>query len=441
MPELREYQWKAAWWLHSRSRGILGDEPRLGKTPVSIVAARLLGASRIVVLTRAVARRQWIEEIRTWYPDLDLRNVIVESYERITQRRDIMAQAKALAPEVLILDECHRLKTASAQRTRAIYGTNFKGGLLDYAENTWGLSGTIMPNHVGELWTHLCGLFPGDLPEGTRTEAGYLARYAVLRDFQVKGRWLTKVAGTNAATLPELRGILKKNMLRRTWKEIAPDLPPLVVSPVLVERQAADVTRLIALEMAHKAEIDAYGRAILAGGDPPRPTRGFSEFLHATGFAKVAAAVELVAGELEDNDYSKIILGTHHIDVLTGLATGLAKYGAVMVDGSTPAGIREDAIRQFQTKVGCRVFCGQIETCSEALDLSAASDVLLVEQSPVPDTNYQFCMRAQNSMNPRPINARVLGLADSIDADVAKNCARKIREKVALLDHPGMETV
>ncbi len=405
----------------------------MGKTPAAIVAARLSGAESIVVLTRAIVRRQWLEEVRTWYPDLNHKNLIIDSYERVSQRRDLRANIEALNPDVLILDECHRLKNSQAQRTKVVYGHGFRGGLVDYAESVWGLSGTIMPNHIGELWTHLKALFPEYLPPAVKDEDAYLDRYAKTRTIKIHNRYIHKVSGSNPAHIPEMRAILKKVMLRRTWAEIAPDLPPLVVSPVIVERTAADIAPLAALEQQHAAELVAYGKAILAGHVMDRPSKPFSAFMHAAGRAKVAPACELIGEELEENQYPKVIVFAYHLDVLDALLAGLGKHGAVLVNGATSAKNRATSLSVFQNDPSVRVFIGQIDVCSEALDLSAAEDVVFVEQSWIPDTNYQAAMRAQNSMHPRPINVRMLGLADSVDADQARAIAGKTREKAALL--------
>lgn len=427
--KLYPYQVEAALWLADRDRALLADKPRIGKTPALIAATRLLGLERAVVLTRAISRVNWRREFARW-GDIDPKNLIVESWERAATNMTVRAEIEALSPDVIIGDECHRVKSISAKRTRAFYGRGFSGGLIESAERVWLASGTPMPNgRPTEMYPHLRALWPDLLPKSARTERGYMEHFCVTRDTPFG----PKVVGVRNAA--EFRTILKRIMLRRTWEDIGQDIEEIRFSPVTLLREGTDVRALEALERDVRREYERYLDAWInapEGEEPREPLQPIAELLHAAGRAKVQPVVELIDAEIGE-DYDKIVVLAYHRDVLDALAMGLLPHAPVMVHGGTPQHRRQEAIDRFQTDPTCRIYLGQINANSEAITLNAASEVLLVEQTWDPNTNYQAACRVVAPG--RTATARVVGLADTLDEAVAESNARKMRNVQATIDH------
>jgi hypothetical protein len=113
--------------------------------------------------------------------------------------------------DVFIPDEAHFAKNPEAKRTKMVYG---KGGFSWMAGATWPLSGTPAPKHAAELWCMLrafgvVGMSYGD----------FIRRYCTVD-------WMSgKPNGTKVEMIPELKALLATVMLRRTRKQVAPEMP------------------------------------------------------------------------------------------------------------------------------------------------------------------------------------------------------------------------
>ena len=75
---------------------------------------------------------------------------------------------------------------------RLIYG---RDGLITRVKRVWLLSGTLAPNHPGELWTHYKALFGGPL-----SYWDFVNRYCIVKETT----YGTQIIGANLARAPEL---------------------------------------------------------------------------------------------------------------------------------------------------------------------------------------------------------------------------------------------
>ena len=74
-------------------------------------------------------------------------------------------QLRGWSPLLVVLDEAAAFKTATAARTRAVYGNALDGagGIIDGVRFVLAMSGTLAPAHNGELFPHLRALAPAAL--------------------------------------------------------------------------------------------------------------------------------------------------------------------------------------------------------------------------------------------------------------------------------------
>ena len=128
-----------------------------------------------MIVCPAILRADWIAKFQQfgrnnygYTPESRGRRVIATSYESLSspERRDrLLAHVKS-GRHPLILDEAQRLRNIGARSTESIYGRHADGtGLMALARRVWILSGTLCPNHMGELYTHLLACFPKELPQ------------------------------------------------------------------------------------------------------------------------------------------------------------------------------------------------------------------------------------------------------------------------------------
>src|SRR3990167_4614006 len=218
----RPYQLEGRDFLIARPRALLADQMRVGKTPQAIMAADAVRAGRVLVLCPAGAAYQWREQWADWSPNRSpatilgaepisptFQGVAIASYNRAVQHR--AALSTGFRWDVLIPDESHYAKNPEAQRTHMVYA---KGGIGWNAHRIWALTGTPSPNHAGEVWPMLRAY--GVVKLGYKEFVSYFCYYDWKQD---------KIFGNRPERLAELRALMADVVLRRTRKEVAPEMP------------------------------------------------------------------------------------------------------------------------------------------------------------------------------------------------------------------------
>lgn len=444
MPELVPEQEYGRDWLVRNPQALLGDVMGYGKTAQAITAARKLGAQRVVVACPAIARVNWEREALKWGLDLPVVRVTdkgdhtlpaapgpmlaLVSYDGLVRSPKLRGAVNANHWDILICDEAHRLKSADARRTMAVYGEHLDAQrcLAQKALCRWLLTASPMPNDAGELWPHLHALWP-HLITGFQSGRVYsydqfLERYCVLQ----YGDYGVKVVGYKDRD--GLVALLNQIMLRRDEIKGLPDLV-LREDPTLVEVDSAKLAELEQHpEFAELLQVlnsaDARANDLDAIED---------EFIHLatlrrlTGLLKAKPTAELVATELEAGD--KIVLFAIHREVIDQLEGYLTAAGiqCAVVHGGVPDGMRNTEIDRFNEDPQCRAFIGQIEACKEVINLPAANRVRLVEQAWSPETNAQAIARVHRRGQTRQVFADAIAIAGSIDETVQRVLTLKIR--------------
>jgi SWI/SNF-related matrix-associated actin-dependent regulator of chromatin subfamily A-like protein 1 len=423
LADLFPYQAAGRDFLAVRDKALLADGMGLGKTVQAIRACDEIAATRVAVICPAIARINWKREFDRWGL-LKGRQLFIESYDKVARKGEAYEAIEKMRPDVLILDEAHYLKTRSSKRTKSVYGVYTRGdGLAACAKRVWLLTGTPAPNDVSELYSHLKALWPEVLPApGT-----FDAFIRVYTHFDATPFGIKILGNKN---IKELRAKLQPVMLRRKAEDVLKDLPPINWHDLALEADEA-ITELKRLE----ADPEVLMLLEAIKNDQALPDSvAMASVRRMTGVAKAPAVSILLAEELRDNAYPKVIVFAHHKDVISLLARGLHEYGAVTITGETPQGARQEAIDRFQSDPTCRVFIGQIQACSTAITLTAANQVVFAEASWTPSDNAQAAKRAHRIGQERPVIVRMIGLAGSIDEAVTRVLARKSRLISELLE-------
>ena len=435
---LKPFQATAVDWLAARDRALFCDDQGLGKTVVASVAADRVKADRVLVLAPTVVANNWRRELEAWSPWRRVqvvktgRDVIDRTADAVVVPHALLLAGGVQAQlvdrahrwDLLVVDEAHGFRAPTAKRTRVLYGRwgqqlEDGGAVAGNAARVWLLTGTPAPNHPGELWAPLWGLWRAEVPY---SHTAFIHRFVVT----VPTDYGFRVVGTRNER--ELRDLLAGRMLRRTKAEVLPELAPVTWESVALSPAKVD-PELRKLEAKLPAPVLAALRAGDFGGtalSALRESESVGTWRRLCGEAKARAAAEVVADELKTGALDAVVLFAHHRSVLDVLEAELAGFGIVRVDGSTPATRRQKAVDAFQSPNGPRVFLANLLAAGVGITLTRASEVLFVELDWVPGNNAQAVDRVHRIGQTRPVRARFLSLVDSIDEMVVDALQRKV---------------
>jgi SNF2 family DNA or RNA helicase len=319
----------------------------------------------------------------------------------------------AWQPQIVVFDEGHYLKNRKAARTKACLGTPLEPSPITRASHVWALSGTPMPNDASELYTIFKRFWPERLKQlGISTFGHWLNTFCVFWE----GQWGTQVSGIKNEALLHKLLFEEGRMLRRTFLDVAPDVPPMVWGTDLVSAEDAKIPRELLID---RATIETWTTA----GEMPDELQYASE-RRALGHYKAEYAVQEITEMLADGAMQKIVVFGWHKDVLNILETGLRRFGVVRWDGSTAGKDRPGILAAFHGD-RARVFIGQIEACGTAIDLSAADHAYFAELAFSPGMNQQAAERVRAITKLVPCAVTVLQVQDTYDEAHAQIIVRK----------------
>lgn len=181
--QLRHYQAEGAAFLAERDYAVLCDQMGIGKTSQALVAAEARLALAVIqtadtpcvlVLCPALAKRHWQREVKRWTgydaaiidglrtdDGVPRARYVIVNYDILygARRKDAAGVMHDVANlpgwggplaqtgfVIMICDEAHILRGRSSQRTLAVRDMSAK------IQVAWGLTGTLMPNYVRDLW-------------------------------------------------------------------------------------------------------------------------------------------------------------------------------------------------------------------------------------------------------------------------------------------------
>jgi len=464
--DLYPYQVKAAEFLAARDEALLADAPRVGKTPAMIRGADLVGAKNILWITNASARINHGREfkrfskfertiqVRTTGEKYPLPNpgVVITSYSLAAKALYDLLMSQYW--DLLALDECHALMGKMSRRTEAVYGRALdrKDGLASVAERVWLASATPAPKDPAQLWPTLHAIFPERITSKTGKPMSswsftskYCKGYTGIRGFIVTG----------AKNLDDLKRRIDPVTLRRTLKDVEPELPPMRFPEPIVLDPGPAVKQLLAAEAGPEAlelrraltrgleELEAMETVAAEGlqaraDDRKKKKKDIEDIEYPpvirelVGLAKVEPIAELLEEEFASGGLEKIVLFCWHRSVVERLAKRLEKLNPCVLYGGLTVNARQRAQDDFRNDPARKLFIGNILAAGEAIDLSVADDILFVEFSTVPGHNLQASFRCTNSAKRRSVMVRFATLAGSVDEDMVKVVRRRTKDLAQL---------
>lgn len=372
---------------------------RVGKTPQAILAARQLNAHPAIVVCPAIAVPQWQAEWKRWWPESPPPTVV--SYDRARLSSPQLLKQKW---KVAVVDECHFAKNPAAKRTKIIYGT---GGLGWVAERLWALSGTPAPKHAGELWPML------------RAFGAVKCTYdEFIRHFCYIDSLTLQVKGTKEKHIPELKALLASVMLRRTRKDVAPEMPGIGFDFL---------------------EVVPTWPADLPDGIKTSPewleanAARYSESRQDVAKAKVQPLAAEIRFALEQGLLKQTVVFGWHVEPLRDLRDRL-RHGSVraeVITGATPQ--RERQLIQEGFRGGrIQVVIANILAAGTAIDLSSARHGYFLELDWTCAANSQAANRLIAIGKNDPVTIDIVTLPGTVDDAISRVLVRRAKELRAL---------
>ncbi|WP_308799817.1 DEAD/DEAH box helicase [Agromyces silvae] len=427
-------------------RFLLADEPGLGKTAQSVLAASVTGSYPLLAVVPNVVKMNWAREVERWTPhrratvihgdgdDLDaFADVVVVNYDVLDRH---MAWLSTMGFRGMVVDEAHFIKNLSSQRSRNVLAlaerirSNAPGGdplLL-------ALTGTPLINDVDDfraIWQFL-GWITGDKPSPEllgRLEANGLT--PAEHGFYAAAR----------------QTVIDLGIVRRRKVDVAADLPDKRIAdlPVELDDDLGRSVRAAERELGHRlasrfrALVEARGLRV---GDLDEDQR--DQYVRAVAHAELEESKSAKSGENVFTmvrrigqakaglaaDYAaqlarsagKVVFFAKHIDVMDQAEAAFAarELRTVSLRGDQTAVARQAAIDAFNTDPDVHVAVCSLTAAGVGVNLQAASNVVLAELSWTSAEQTQAIDRVHRIGQDEPVTAWRIIAAHTVDARIAE---------------------
>lgn len=387
---LRPYQAADLPYLLSRQGVLLAYEMRLGKTALTCHAHDPKDGSLVIVgpLASRDVWVSWVERVHGFRPLVltgtqDIANTalplgypayfvhfdVVDAWTRF-----LCATGQTIA--TLVLDEVHAMQNRKAKRTSAVVV------LAGRAERIIGLTGTPMWSKPDSLYALLNLICPGAWDTHFNFAKHYCDAQPGAHGWQYNG----------LSNADEFAARLQHIMLRRTWHDVAPQLPP---TTRVIEPVAVPPSKLASVESAAMLACLARGTNTVAGY--------LATLRRKLASLKIKAAVDGVEHALA-NGHPKVVLWTWHTEVADAVAAEIARR--VLPGFETyryRTGSDVDQITMFTATPNPCAIIASIAAGGVAIDLSASDYAIFVELDWIPAYVLQAEMRTFSPARPHVV--------------------------------------
>jgi SNF2 family DNA or RNA helicase len=445
--KLLPYQARGAIFAACRGRVVLADDMGLGKTVQALAATELLrrrrGIERVLVVAPASVKYQWKTEIERFtdhsaqviHGYLPRRQKLyaspaffnLTSYELVLKDVRSMHEMK---PDLIILDEAQRIRNWTTGTARTIKQLKSRYAFV--------LTGTPLENKLEELFSVV------EFIDGRRLGPAF----RFLKEHRVedeKGHLLSYRG------LDRIHEKLAPILLRRTRREVLPELPPRtdqIFRVPLTKEQAgpyweqSDILAALMRKWERQgwlSEIDL--RRIQCCLQNMRMLCN-STFLFdkQTNHSPKLAEFREIIRELAIEEDRKVVVFSEYerMTYLAGRELDKLGIGFVSLHGGVPSAKRGEIIERFRRDPKCKVFLST-DAGGVGLNLQAASAVVNFEPPWNPARLEQRIGRVHRIGQSRPIQVIHLLTEDSIEERVWKTLSLKKSLFAGVFDSPTAE--
>ena len=355
-------------------------------TTSTIIAALETGAKKILIICPATLKINWKREIEN-YSDRSIyiaegknfsteHDFVITNYDIIKNFHDPKKKDESQILlsnfDLVIVDEAHYIKNATAQRTKLI------NDIVKNTERIWLLTGTPMTSRPIDYFNLLNII---ESPVAMNWMA-YAIRYCAGYQFKVGNRKVWNVTG--ASNLEELRDRTLGLTLRRL-KENVLDLPDKIITPIYLRLKSKEYEEVMG------EYYDWYDKNPEESKSLTVQFSKLTKVRQIIADEKIAQTIELAENILEQD--KKVIIFCNFTDSLNKITEHFGK-SAVKLDGSMSKVERQYSVDQFQENPKVKVFVGNIKAAGVGITLTSAEVVIFNDLSFLPSDMAQAEDRA-----------------------------------------------
>ena len=445
--KLLPYQVRGAVFAACRGRVVLADDMGLGKTVQALAAAELLrrrrGIERVLVIAPASVKYQWKTEIEKFTGHsvqvvdglLPRRKQLyaapaffnLSSYELIL--RDIKYMHE-LRPDLIILDEAQRIRNWATATARTIKQLKSRYAFV--------LTGTPLENKLEELYSVV------EFVDGRRLGPAFLFLHEH-RTEDADGKLL------GYRGLDRIHEKLEPILLRRTRKEVLPELPPRtdqVFQVPLTPQQAepyweqSDILARLMKKWERQGWLSEIDLRRISCCIQNMRMLCDSTFLFdkTTRYSPKLDEFREIVRELAIEEQRKVVVFSEYERMTRLAGEELAKLGIgfVSLHGAVPARKRGALMETFRNDPDCKVFLST-DAGGVGLNLQAASAVINFEPPWNPARLEQRIGRVHRLGQSRPVQVIHFLTKGSIEERVWETLRLKKSLFAGVFDSPAAE--
>ncbi|GAA1973398.1 hypothetical protein GCM10009798_38280 [Nocardioides panacihumi] len=442
---------------------LLADEPGLGKTAQSLLAAQAADAYPLLVVVPNVVKTNWAREASRWTPnrsvsvvhgdgqDVDgFADIIVLNYEILDRHVGWIGDHGFRG---MIVDEAHFIKNKKSQRSQHV---------LEIAERVrqrvarplmMALTGTPLINDVEDfltIWQFL----------GWVTDKS--PRPALMARLEETGMTPADFGFYPAAR----QAVVDMGIVRRRKVDVAADIPARRIADLPVELDDADGRSIRAAERELAARlVKRYDSAVearrehrgvetdgidhelvrrvagweLSDGDESTSGDNIFAMVRRIGRAKAGLAADYAAQLVRSA--GKVVFFAKHLDVMDAAGEVFTKRDIryTEIRGDQTATARTKAIDAFMKDPEVGVIVCSLTAAGVGINLQVASDVVLAELSWTDAEQTQAIDRVHRIGQTEPVTAWRIIAAQTIDARIAELIDSKAGLAAVALDGASEE--
>ncbi len=453
-PPLKEYQRENVDWIQRIRRGLLADEPGLGKSRSALEG--VAGAEKVLIVAPSLVLEAgvWTDEVERWGSDET--KYYVAPYSQLNGRIKTGKTASSTKPvkklrpdwkghwDAVIIDEAHYIKGRDSYWT---WATKQLARNSDYFVM---LTGTPIPNWAHEVFTLLQCIHPEEGKRGN--ELGSFWRWA--------GAWFDTSPTRFSQGNPVVGELLEctPKCLRRNaddpcihYRRFAEanfgehylrhlradhlDLPPIRFEDVDTDLDLD--TRRAYRQLRDEFAADVDDREVLAWSQGAKNVMldkltTSPWLLHKEGEPR-GGKFEHLRSDLQKGTDSALVFA-HYRDSVEASAWVAESTGrrAAYIHGGTTDKQNAAAVRDFK-RGRLDVLVGSLETLSEGLTLTIANTATFLERSYKPSRNIQATYRIYRLGQDKEVTIRRYITPHTVDSGKEKLLATKTDRQMRTL--------